>query len=440
MDMNLRRKDLPVPPFSDTFLTENRKLAMSREMALSYYIPASLEYYRQKKLKDSGERYNIESLRAHTTTPENIAYLRELFHTQLATLRPEVPASLEAARDHFTDAAELLGFSDDSLYDANSLDELFEIWEELYWQKLLPCVENKAFFDFCMLADAWASNGFFTFVVTAGGGAAIEASYNYIVDICGAHHLLSATDPIYPWFCHELGFIYQRWRDELTVQMIEEALRAKPDGVVEIFAPAAGYLPELTHTDIEKRLGDNLNRLHIIACDSDPRNDDLFILRDHPALAACVEYHKQTELVEFSKQLLMEGKQFDLVYLKGLMSFLVQEVKPGSVGSATVPLKLGSGAMLDIGKLVGVEKMALALTRAGGQVAFDLQLKHYTMVRDAALFGWGGFGEDSKFCLLDSHDALSVISRAAELLGVQSLDVTTDDADDPVGHFVAIKK
>ena len=272
------------------------------------------------------------------------------------------------------------------------------------WKQILPLLVNPAMAKFCQDTKAMESEFFPMWLCTVPRAVALEVAYGYSTDLNGVHRVIPTNDPLAVWV-DEPVFKYLRWRDAIAADLIHG---------MELLFFGAGWLPELRYT----RFLEQHFRLEqsYYCCDQDPLIN-LEQLLDREMLPS-FDYRLVTIDQMIAEARVMKsnrGYGFNTIVAKGVMSY-------------------------QIDALPAVIAAAMELMEPNGVFVFDLQLKHWTLVRNALLFNWSA---DGKFKLLETvEDAVKTVKASCTgVLPTDKIVVQPDIVnDEPVGVVFTINK
>lgn len=227
------------------------------------------------------------------------------------------------------------------------------------WKKLQPFLVNPEFARFVLDTHAAESRFFFSWLSCVPRAITLEAHFGYAPDLTGNFRRVPKSDPFWYWTQADPGLKLVGYRYEKT----QELMIDKPD-VLDL---ASGWFQWLRHghycPEVEKQV--------IYSCDLDPAVDPGYIL--NPSVAGCTLtstarekidiHHRQLDVRLMIKQMLAENRQFDAVDAGGILSYMMDDYD--EICSSVVKL-----------------------LKPGGVFIHDLQLMHWCMKRDGAMFGW----------------------------------------------------
>ena len=354
--------------------------AMSKERAFSFYIPVSLSYFKtlsEGKTPEETKKSDLDDIKTSF-----YAICEHLKNTELSNDFLENPAKVA---DFYRHRGKIIGLDTSFINDSLSGEEIFRLWVDAYWQKVEPLLKNPALGEYMFASKAKDSEMFWCFLSGSASYLAIETAYRYGIDPVGIYREATLSDPLSLWTYRDEAYLYQKWRDDQFMQEIADAKN--------ILALGAGGMPEIRRTGYLEN-AENWRTQHFTACDSDPRIDFDFLMDNQPEAAKSrIDYH-HLDIKSMFEKALRENRRFDLVYIKGVLSFMTDMIKP-------------------------VIETALMVLEPDGKLLFDLQLSHFAMIRDSLIFGWGGGNSTSKIKLLSTDDALSVVRAATDALGLK---------------------
>lgn len=352
--------------------------AMTKERAFSFYIPTSLKYFEGLKKGENPEE----------TSQEKQKEIKDSFYRICERLKEtELPkeflSDTKNVERFYRHRGQMLGIPTDFLKPEMSGEEIFSAWTDAYWKKVEPLLKNPALGEYMFASRAKDSELFWCFLVGSASYLAIETAYRFGFTPVGTFREATLDDPLSLWTYRDEAYLYQKWRDDQFRSEIENA--------TEALALGAGGMPEIRRTgflDGKSEISQN-----IFACDSDPRIDFEFLASELPEkIREKIDYRK-VDLSTMLAMMMKEERTFDLIYIKGVLSFMTDRIEP-------------------------VTAAVMQLLRPGGKFLFDMQLSHFAMLRDACIFGWGGGASDAKIELLPKDDAMKIVYNATDNLGI----------------------
>lgn len=280
--------------------------------------------------------------------------------------------------------------------------------EEMLWESMVPELKNPALGQFCLEAKAMESEFFprwLWLIKNQQIAIACEPATGFSEDLHGKLREIPEDDPMRIWV-HDPVFQYLAYRIDATARSMAEYNK--------ILILGAGALPELRHTDYRKNFWHEGQ--HILCCDSDPTISPETLL-DKKLLPA-VEYQKLDAVSMFQK--LMTGKgevgSFDFIVANGMLSYCIDKM----------PVIIGT---------------CLQLLKPGGTFQFDLQLAHWTLVRNKFLFGWTAGGSFKLIETIASAKETIQTTAAGLNLPTSCLEFTVPDIQgEEVGIICRLKK
>lgn len=386
--------------------------AMSKETALNVYVPLSVEYFTNKSA----------GLPIKTTPESDLEVFKSMFYSRFEYLRDEeLPKVLDlndtaAVADFYRFRCKLLGFEQDWITDDLSSDDILNQFRDYFWDKYRNYLLNPATGQYMFDSQAYHSDVFPAFMLGSGGWLAIEPAYRYGIDLVGIYRKTEDTDPISLWSYRDEGYLYQKWRDILFANEI----KATGENA-EILVLGGGGLPEIRHTGYMEECADIMKTQKFYVCDPDDSIVPEFLFQNcNQELFKNIDYRK-TDLKTMLGVMMQEKRQFDMIYTKGLMSFVLDQM-PDIIGAAMQMLK------------------------PGGKICFDLQIKHFAMMRNACVFQWGGGDSSFRIELKPLEELQQVVYAAVDALNIPRENVDMSNimhdatAGDPFGVTVIIKK
>lgn len=381
--------------------------AMTKERAFSFYIPVSLKYF--KTLAEGGQ--------PEETDPKMLAEIKRSFYGICERLKDsELPKDFlndsEKVALFYHKRGKMLGIPTDFIADDMTGEDILKGWFDAYWRKVEPLLKNPALGEYMYASHAKDSEMFWCFLVGSASYLAIETAYRWGFDPVGIYREAALDDPLSLWTYRDEAYLYQKWRDNEFMGEIR--------GAKDILALGAGGMPEIRRTGY-LRNDSAWEDQTFCACDLDPRIDFDFLMEDQPLPAHERIRYEHTDIETMLRNMREEGNTFDLIYVKGVLSFMMDKIGPLSLA-------------------------AMSLLRPGGKFIFDLQLEHFAMLRDACIFGWGGGASSAKIELLPREKALGKVYAQTDAVGIkrtQILDpvVMTDPFNrDEFGMNIIIKK
>lgn len=351
--------------------------AMSKEKAFSFYIPVSTKYF--------GEL--LSGGKPEETAPDKMAEIKDSFYRICAQLRRE-EISEEFLSDHakvaefYRHRGRMLGIDTSFITDEMSGEEILNGWVAAYWQKVEAPIKNPALGEYMFASRAKDSEMFWCFLAGSAGYLAIETAYRWGFDPLGIYREARLSDPLSLWTYRDEAYLYQKWRDN---EFMKEIYKAG-----SVLALGAGGMPELRRTGYFTETS-TWREQDFYACDPDPRIDFDFLMNEMPYPSRARIDYRGVAMSAMITAMLSEGRKFDLIYIKGVMSFMMKQLRP-------------------------VIQAAMGLLNKGGRFVFDLQLKHFAMLRDACIFGWGGGASAEKIELLSLPEAMDKVNLALDEL------------------------
>ena len=348
---------------------------MSKEKAHDFYIPISQMYFSNKAKGDNSDE----------TEPKILREIRDSFYTICSRLKAEELDSdflgnSEKVAKFYRHRGKMLGIDTSFIDEHMTGGEIFNDWIDAYWEKVKVPILNPALGEYMFASRAKDSDLFWCFLIGSAGYLAIETAYRWGFDPVGVYRQATLGDPLSLWTYRDEAYLYQKWRDYQFLNQIIE--------VDNILTLGAGGMPELRHTGYFKEFNFWRDQ-KIYACDPDPRIDFDFLMNDSPFPSRKSVDYRNIDMLTMLKEMKEEGKRFDLIYVKGVISFMKEALGP-------------------------LAEASLELLNTGGKFIFDMQLKHFAMARDACIFGWGGGDSKVKIELLSLDDALEFIEQTMQ--------------------------
>ena len=369
--------------------------AMTKEKAMGFYIPVSVKYFKEKaegKVTDQTSETSMEKIRD--------VFFETCYRLRVKEFSDDFFDDRQQIAEFYTHRGKMLGIDTSFIRPELSGDEIFEKWIEAYWRKVSPPILNPALGEYMFASRAIDSEMFWCFLIGSAGYLAIETAYRYGFDPVGIYRQATLDDPLSLWTYRDEAYLYQKWRDDKFLEKIKQA--------DDILALGAGGMPELRHTGYfeQSRIWSIQN---FFACDPDPRIDFDFLM-SYQMLGARerINYRRLT-MSDMICELVNEGRQFDLIYVKGVISFMKDVLGP-------------------------LTQAAMDLLRPGGKFIFDMQLSHFAMMRDACIFGWGGGDSKTKIELLPLNDATAFVIKTIEESTERYGKIDTEVFEDPFYH------
>lgn len=272
------------------------------------------------------------------------------------------------------------------------------------WDKVSQLLQNPSMAKFCEDTKAMESEFFPMWLCTVPRAVALEVAYGYSTDLNGKHRPIPDSDPLAVWV-DEPVFKYLRYRDSIAAKLLHGK---------ELLFLGAGWLPELRFSGFLKTRFSAEQKFY--CCDQDPEINLKALLE--PEILESFDYRLETMdkmLAEMQAMVTGRGYGFNTVVAKGVLSYQLEA-------------------------LPKVVQAVMDLLEPNGVFIFDLQLKHWTLVRNALLFNWSAGG---KFKLLETViEAINVVQESC--LGTNHFEkivIQPDEVnDEPVGVVFTVRK
>ena len=318
--------------------------SMTKEKALGFYIPVSQKYFREKAEGKITEQ-----------TSENAMWkIKEDFYGTCYRLKDyelgdEFFENRRMVAEFYEHRGRMLGIGTDFIKVKMTGPEIFEGWIDAFWKKVEPLLLNPALGEWMFASDMTKSEMFWSFLTGSGGYLALETAYRWGFDPVGVFKRALDEDHLSAWTYRDEGYLFTKWRDD---QFMREIIKAN-----NVLSLGAGGMPEIRRTGYLESYGFDPNQ-KFYACDSDPRIDFDFLMNEYPdGIRQKIDYQK-IGISEMLGRAAKEGLKFDLIYIKGVISFMKDALRPLTMA-------------------------AMELLNPGGKFMFDMQLSHYVMARDA---------------------------------------------------------
>lgn len=281
----------------------------------------------------------------------------------VAWRKGELPDVPEASREQ---AVEVLRSSNESI-PIEDFDRV-SAW-------LWPRLANPGLWQFMM--DQGAHSRFFaSWLMDIPGRRSMDPAWGYGYDMAGRRWKIPRDDPFYAWVIRSPAFVSFRDRSLFAANVLLSAGDAAILG--------CGDAPELTRTGYQFHPQDQ----QIYMCDIDPEVDPTAELPGAPESLGV--HYQQLDYHTFLRE---RHEQFECIVMNGLMSYL--------------------------GPILPVVNEVLPAMKSGGKFVFDLQLKHWELVRAVAVFGWPAGGDKNQLELIDGVDvAVQKVEQACRNLPV----------------------
>lgn len=216
---------------------------------------------------------------------------------------------------------------------------------EEVWGQLEPKLEKSpALCQFILDFDAARSEFFLPWLIHIPKAVLLESAFGFGYDLAGNWRKIPQDDLFYWWVIREPLFVYLRERAVVTANALK--------GCKNCLFLGAGYVPELRHVGFEPTKEQNF-----LAYDKDssiPRTD---LMEEVLQLN-----YRQGNMMDVLSDEQNKG-QFDAVVINGVMSYCYQ----------SMPL---------------IIKKAFGLLKPGGKIVFDVQMRHWNLVRTGLVMGW----------------------------------------------------
>ncbi|MBR1875467.1 class I SAM-dependent methyltransferase [Candidatus Saccharibacteria bacterium] len=362
--------------------------SMSKKKAIEFYIPVSQKYFREK-----AEGHITDQTTDATMQKIKDDFMKTAYRLKKVELGAEFFRNRRKVAEFYTHRGQMLGIDTSFIKVKMTGDEIFEQWVEAFWKKVEPLLLNPALGEWMFAADMTESEMFWSFLSGSGGYLALETAYRWGFDPVGVFKETSLSDHLSAWTYRDEGYLFTKWRDDQFMQQIMEA--------TDILSLGAGGMPEIRRTGYltQHNFWEDQN---FFACDQDPRIDFDFLTESLDPLARSRIDYRKISISDMLVQMQAEGRTFDLIYVKGVISFMKDALAP-------------------------LIQAAMELLNPGGKFMFDMQLSHFVMARDALYFGWGGGDSVAKIELLPLEEALTFVNQTAK-----QLNISEDRISDPV--------
>ncbi|MBQ6394599.1 hypothetical protein IJH97_02520 [Candidatus Saccharibacteria bacterium] len=228
------------------------------------------------------------------------------------------------------------------------------------WLGVKPFLENPAFVRFVLDAHAYESEFFYSWLSCVPRSITLEAHFGYAPDLTGTFREVPRSDPFWYWTQADPGLNLVGYRFSKTQALLADK--------AEILDLASGWFQWLRHGNYKPAIG----RQVIYSCDLDPTAMPDYVLK--PSVAGCTlsmrtrakleQHHRTLDVGLMVDQMIAEGRKFDAVVAGGILSYMMDHYN-GIVG-----------------------RIVKNLLKPDGIFLHDLQLMHWCMKRDAAVFGW----------------------------------------------------
>lgn len=344
---------------------------MTKEKALGFYILVSQKYFKEK----------AEGKITEQTSDTAMKKIKDDFVATCYRLK-----NYELGDDFFKNASrvakfyrhrgQMLGIDTSFITEEMTGEEIFDQWVEVFFKKVEPLLLNPALGEWMISADMTKSEMFWSFLSGSGGYLALETAYRYGFDPVGVFKKTGNEDHLSTWTYRDEGYLFTKWRDDQFKQRIAKAKN--------ILVLGAGGMPEIRRTGYFEET-DAWKNQNFFACDQDPRIDFDFLMNDFPKEARERIDYRKVNISEMLGMMAKEGRKFDLIYVKGVVSFMMSSFSP-------------------------LTQAVMGLLEPGGEFMFDMQLVHFVMARDALYFGWGGGDSVAKIELLPLDKAENFVN------------------------------
>jgi SAM-dependent methyltransferase len=310
---------------------------------------------------------------------DNVAYADYYSAIAIKWRKGDLPKTSEA------EIGTIIGELTETLWDA----ELAKSWVNA----IRPQLSNPALAKF-MRDHGCRSRYFVPWLINVPKAFTLEAAFGFGLDSGGGCCQIAKDDPFFQWVVRDPMFVYLRERALNT----GERLRNKQKAVFL----GAGYLPDLRRSGLKWEEMPEV----ILACDHDPS-----ILQE--PIAADLKDKLQYVCYDIKDFLMSCPTGNDVVVMNGVMSYRID----------WLPFMVNE---------------ALRLLKPGGQFIFDLQLKHWSLVRNGLVFNWV---TNPPMTLMENEAAAKyAVERVCQGLPVR-LDCRTDSRNEiPTGVMCYITK
>lgn len=242
------------------------------------------------------------------------------------------------------------------------------------WAGLEPFLKNPEFTKFVLDTHAAESKFFFSWLACVPKAITLEAHFGYAPDLTGNFRAVPDSDPFWYWTQADPGLNLVGYRYEETQKLL-----AGRETVLDL---ASGWFQWLRHGNYQPSVAHQV----IYSCDLDPAADTKFVLNpgvagyslSDAALRKLEINHFQLDVRLMINRMIAEGRKFDAVDAGGILSYMMDDYD------------------------WVVERVVTQLLKPGGVFIHDLQLMHWCMKRDGAMFGWNKAA--SNIQLMDSPE------------------------------------
>lgn len=285
----------------------------------------------------------------------------------------------DAKRQHRETDPDLLQVLEGEYFDACGKNDIPKGLATAFWQGFREELRKRPHLaKFTFDARGCKSLFFPTWVMDIIGqrmSQTMRPAYYEGYTVEGELRTITEDDPFYIWSKYDPVFVYVRARDARANQAMQEG-RAK-----RILNLGAGNCPEIFKLDYDEEL---LRKQAIHCCDI--------------AETGLLSYLKTKNLPNFR-------------YAQMDMAKFIQE--EAGFGPNLIMMKGTLSYRMDaLGKVLAIADQLLA---PGGEFFFDLQLKHWALLRNLEVFTWG----EGTFGLLDSAEmATELIRKTVEAGGL----------------------
>ncbi|MBQ3410003.1 hypothetical protein IJG66_01430 [Candidatus Saccharibacteria bacterium] len=231
---------------------------------------------------------------------------------------------------------------------------------EKIWSGIKPFLENPQFVRFVLDAHCHESEFFFAWLACVPRSIVLELHFGLAPDLAGRFREIPRTDIIWYWVQADPGLNLVGYRHKKTQKLLAD----KP----EVLDLASGWFQWLRHGNYSPQVEKQV----IYSCDLDPSATPEYVLS--PNVAGCTlsdesrskleHQHRVLDVRLMINQMIAEGRKFDAVNAGGIMSYMMEDYN------------------------WVVEHIMNNLLKPGGVFLHDLQLMHWCMLRDGAIFAW----------------------------------------------------
>jgi len=231
---------------------------------------------------------------------------------------------------------------------------------EKTWSKLAPFLENPQFVKFVLDAHCHESQFFFSWLACVPKSIVLEMHFGFAPNLAGQFREIPKSDIMWYWVQNDPGLNLVGYRFEKTQKLLADK--------AEILDLASGWFQYIRHGNYSPKVEKQI----IYSCDLDPAATPDYVL--NPNVVGCtlsadtrsrLEFHHRTlDACLMINQMIAEGRKFDVVNAGGILSYMMD----------------------DFNWVVG--NVMRHLLKPGGVFLYDLQLMHWCMQRDGAIFAW----------------------------------------------------